>query len=194
MTLVAPDLLRVMLLVGLIAHKLLWEVLKRSHGAPAAPSRSRHGSTVAVKLVKMFVLAFLVVQTVALDVLPMTPNADGLRAFGLILFMAGLVVAMAARFQLGRNWSDLEDCRLVPGQALVAKGIYRYVRHPIYAGDVLMLVGLELALNSWLVLGALVAAVVVVRQARAEEVLLKRTLPGYQEYCARTKRFIPLIV
>jgi protein-S-isoprenylcysteine O-methyltransferase Ste14 len=61
-------------------------------------------------------------------------------------------------------------------------------------GDVILLVGLEIALNSWLVLAVIPVILVVVRQANAEEELLKRALPGYAEYCVRTKRFIPLIL
>jgi protein-S-isoprenylcysteine O-methyltransferase Ste14 len=101
---------------------------------------------------------------------------------------------MAARWQLGSNWSDIESARVMPEHAVVSRGIYRYVRHPIYAGDVVMLIGLELALNSWLVLGALALAPVVMRQAIGEERTLRARLPGYAEYCARTKRFIPFVM
>jgi protein-S-isoprenylcysteine O-methyltransferase Ste14 len=77
--------------------------------------------------------------------------------------------------------------------ALVAAGIYRYVRHPIYLGDLLLVLGLELALNSWLVLGALLLAAYIHRQTRGEERKLLVTLPGYADYCRRTTRFLPFI-
>ncbi len=78
-------------------------------------------------------------------------------------------------------------------QELVEEGVYRYIRHPIYLGDLLLLAGFELALNSWLALGVLVLAPVVLRQAREEEKVLLVNLPGYRDYCARTKRFIPFL-
>ena len=195
MPLIEPILLRVILLAGLLAHKLLWEVLKRRRAPRPASTRGPLGSlTIATKVVKMLVLLFLVVQTLFLDVLPITAEPGALRGVGLALFLTGLVMAVTGRLQLGRNWVDLEDYTLLPGQALVARGLYRYVRHPIYAGDIILLIGLQLALNSWLVLGVLPVVIVVVRQARAEESLLLRTLPGYREYCGRTKRFIPMVV
>jgi protein-S-isoprenylcysteine O-methyltransferase Ste14 len=95
---------------------------------------------------------------------------------------------------LGGNWVDLEDYQVLPTQALVTSGIYQYLRHPIYAGDVLLLFGLELALNSWLVLGVVAIFVVALRQALAEEKLLARTFPGYGAYCAQTKRFLPFVL
>ena len=60
------------------------------------------------------------------------------------------------------NWSDIETAEVLCEHAVVSHGVYRYVRHPIYIGDIALLVGLELALNSWLVLGALAIAPIVV--------------------------------
>ncbi len=195
MTLTEPGLLRLVLLTGLVAHKALWEMLKRRHGPRASLTGGPRGAlTTTTKTVKMLALAFLVVQTLFLDVLPIAAEPGMLRGAGLALFLAGLTMAMAGRLQLGRNWVDLEDYTVLPDQSLVARGLYRYVRHPIYTGDIILLLGLQLALNSWLVVGVVPVVMVVVRQARAEEALLSRTLPGYAEYCGRTKRFIPLIV
>lgn len=194
MWLIEPGI-RGLLLMGLIAHKVVWEVLKRRDGRNVGTAPRSGGSlTTAVKVVKVLVLLFLVVQTAILDVLPIDAEPELLRGLGLVLFLCGLAMAVSARLQLGRNWVDLEEYRLLPGQALVARGLYRYVRHPIYAGDIMLLAGLELALRSWLVLAIVPLAIVVIRQARAEEALLLRSLPGYAEYCRRTKRFIPLLV
>jgi protein-S-isoprenylcysteine O-methyltransferase Ste14 len=76
---------------------------------------------------------------------------------------------------------------------LVAHGIYRWVRHPIYAGDLLLLLGLELALNSWAALGVLPLALYVRQKAAGEERDLARTLAGYDDYCRRTARFLPFL-
>lgn len=189
-----PDALRLVMLLGLVAHKGLWEILKRRDGArgSAPPSVSR--SVRLVKLVKMAVLALLLVQTVCLEVLPIMREPGTLRLVGAGIFVVGLATAMSARVQLGRNWADLEDARLLPEQSVVEHGIYRYIRHPIYTGDLLLLVGLQLGLNSWLVLAVGLLTVVVVRRTLAEEALLARQLPGYRTYCARTKRFIPFVV
>lgn len=191
--LVSP--LRLALFLGLVFHKLLWEAQKRRHGAPRAlrPASTR-AAVRLVKLLKGAVLTFLVVQTLFLDLLPIAGHPAPLRILGGVLYLAGLGTAVTGRLQLGKNWVDLEDYRMLPDQSLVTRGIYAYIRHPIYTGDVFLLAGLELALNSWLVLAVAGPLVVVTRQALAEEALLAETFPGYRTYCARTKRFIPFVV
>jgi protein-S-isoprenylcysteine O-methyltransferase Ste14 len=99
-----------------------------------------------------------------------------------------------SRLQLGSNWSDIETAKVLRDQAVVAIGVYRYIRHPIYVGDLLLLIGLQLSLNSWLVIAALLISPVVLWQAITEEKMLVESLPGYGAYCMRTKRFIPFVV
>jgi protein-S-isoprenylcysteine O-methyltransferase Ste14 len=190
----APDALRLGVLIGLFAHKGLWEVLKRRGGWSMATPPAVRLPVRLVKLAKMGALAFLVIQTLCLEVLPIAREPRALRWVGAAIFVLGLVTAMVGRVQLGSNWVDLEDAQVRPGQALVEFGLYRYIRHPIYTGDVLLLIGLELVLNSWLVLGAGLLGVVVARRALMEEALLARQLAGYRAYCTRTKRFIPFVV
>ena len=190
----APDALRLGMLIGLLAHKGLWEILKRRDVAPRAAPPAILPSVRLVKLAKIGALAFLMVQTLCLEVLPIAREPRALRWVGAAIFVLGLATAMVGRVQLGRNWVDLEDAQVRPGQSLVEYGVYRYIRHPIYTGDLLLLVGLELALNSWLVLGTALLGAVVARRALVEEALLARQLAGYRAYCARTKRFIPFLV
>jgi protein-S-isoprenylcysteine O-methyltransferase Ste14 len=102
-------------------------------------------------------------------------------------------MAILARLQLGRNWSDIESAGVLSGQVVVGEGLYRFVRHPIYTGDLLLLIGMQLALNSWCVLLAVLLVPVVFRKAVQEERMLMRRLPGYEAYCRRTKRFVPFV-
>jgi protein-S-isoprenylcysteine O-methyltransferase Ste14 len=186
------DPVRIVLLAGLVFHKAVWEVMKARGKTVAAPVAVPL-LTKLVKLVKLGVLLFLVAQTLFLDVLPIPGPPEGRRAVGVALYLAGLAIAVTGRVQLGRNWADLEDYQVGSKQAVVSHGIYGYIRHPIYTGDLLLLTGLELALNSWLVLGVLLILAVVLRQAAAEEVLLAQRLDGYADYRARTKRFVPFL-
>jgi protein-S-isoprenylcysteine O-methyltransferase Ste14 len=187
--------LRLTLLLGLVLHKVLWEVMKRAEGAPAQRGvRPPAGKLAPVKLAKMGALGFLVVQTLALNVLPISARPRLLRKVGLLLYLSGLTVAIAGRLGLGNNWVDLEDSQVLPEHAVVSTGIYGYIRHPIYTGDLLLLAGLQLALNSWLVLGVLAPVLVVFRRAAVEERQLVGELPEYASYQARTKRFIPFVV
>jgi protein-S-isoprenylcysteine O-methyltransferase Ste14 len=190
--------LRAYLLGGLLGHKLVWEVMKRRepHWREIQPDTTG-GRFHFIRLAKALFLTAIVAQTLLPDpwaaVLPITVDAGPLRIAGAVLYGIGLVTAILGRVQLGHNWADIERAGVHSTQHLVAHGVYAYIRHPIYAGDLLLLIGLELALNSWLVLAVLGLVYSVTRQAIREEALLLSTLSGYDEYLRRTKRFIPLI-
>jgi len=200
------EILRLILFLGLVFHKLLWEVMKNqppatSHQPPATkhqrPTTSHQPPATFVRLVKVIkgmVLVFLIIQTLFLDLLPISDQPTTLRIIGTIIYFVGLTMAVIGRLQLGKSWVDLEDYQVLPQQSVVTSGIYRYIRHPIYTGDILLLVGLELALNSWLVLGVFIPLLVVIKQALAEETLLAQVFPAYSAYCKQTKRFIPFIL
>jgi protein-S-isoprenylcysteine O-methyltransferase Ste14 len=193
-------LLSVYFLAGLLAHKALWEVLKRD-GTPNEKPKATL-SLLLVKGVKVAILFGILIQTALpllsktgfpSEIFPITPDLAQLRIIGTVLFTVGLLTAILGRLHLGKSWSDIEAPR-ADDRAVVSHGIYGYIRHPIYSGDLIMLVGLELALNSWLVLGVLFLTPVVFLRAVKEEKLLADRLTGYDEYVQRTKRFIPFVV
>ena len=189
------DLLRIVLFLGMVFHKLVWEVMKRREGVTYASRKSfeiRPKS--ALKLLKSLFLVFLIVQTLFLDFLPISDQPNTLRIVGLIIFFTGLAISVTGRIQLGNNWVDLEDFQVLPEQKLVKSGIYRYIRHPIYTGDTLLVIGLELALNSWLVIGALCLIPIIYKQALDEETVLSQAFPDYEDYKKETKMFVPYLV
>jgi protein-S-isoprenylcysteine O-methyltransferase Ste14 len=187
------DPLRIFLFGGLVVHKLLWEVLKSRERSVVRSAVPASIEKKLIKLVKAFALLFFACQTLFLDLLPIAEEPFALRLSGAAIFSFGLATALMGRLQLGRNWSDLEESRILPKQSLTTGGIYRYIRHPIYSGDILLLIGLELALNSWLVIAIAIPLLIVVKQALAEEAMLARAYPDYNSYRMRTKRFIPFI-
>ena len=187
--------LRIYLLTGLLTHKLVWELLKRrSSREPRKAGKDLSIGLAFVKAVKIALLVGIIAQTLAPEILPITSDAAVLRAVGVSVFTLGLLMAILSRIHLGSNWSDIEAGRVLQKQTVVSKGIYAYVRHPIYVGDLLLLLGLELSLNSWLVVSVVLLAPVVLWMALREEKMLADGLPGYRIYCAQTKRFIPFIV
>lgn len=185
-------ILKIYLLAGLVFHKVLWEIMKRRQGGIQATGTDTHFSRL-VKLVKLTILLGIIAQTILPDILPITDDPLKIRLAGLVIFTLGLLTAVSARIQLGKNWSDIEDGKIADDHAVVSHGIYGYIRHPIYSGDILLLLGLELCLNSWLALGVLVLAPVVAAQAIKEEIKLIDNLPGYETYVRQTKRFIPFV-
>ncbi|HKZ78777.1 MAG TPA: isoprenylcysteine carboxylmethyltransferase family protein [Pyrinomonadaceae bacterium] len=148
---------------------------------------------VFVKTTKILILLGIAAQTFLPDIFPIFSQPIAIRFLGAGIYTIGLLVAIVGRIQLGDNWADIERAQVHSHQAVVLNGMYAYIRHPIYVGDLLLLVGLELSLNSWLVLGVLLLAPVVIWRAAREERMLAAKLPEYQIYCAQTKRFIPFV-
>jgi protein-S-isoprenylcysteine O-methyltransferase Ste14 len=81
------------------------------------------------------------------------------------------------------------------GQAVVSTGPYAVVRHPMYAGALVLLAGSPVALGSWWGLVMVVPMLVVLMwRLTDEERFLEKNLPGYAEYCGKVRfRLAPLI-
>jgi len=73
-------------------------------------------------------------------------------------------------------------------QMVISTGPYAIVRHPMYAGALIMLLGTPLALGSWwgLIMFAMMTLVIILRLLD-EEKFLTRSLPGYAEYCRKVR-------
>jgi protein-S-isoprenylcysteine O-methyltransferase Ste14 len=116
-----------------------------------------------------------------------------LGAIGAVVFVSGIAVAIWARVHLGRNWGMPMTQKAEP--ELVTSGPYRFVRHPIYSGLILALVGTALATN---LLGLIIAAVLggyFYYSASVEEKNLVATFPtDYPAYQAQTKMLIPFVL
>lgn len=81
------------------------------------------------------------------------------------------------------------------GQTVITTGPYSFIRHPMYLGTIVMFVFTPLALGSWWALPIfLCLPIVLIFRILDEERLLLRDLPGYKEYCLKTRyRLIPYI-
>jgi protein-S-isoprenylcysteine O-methyltransferase Ste14 len=118
-------------------------------------------------------------------------EAPGVALLALVLVVAGMVFAYWARAHLGRNWSG--EVMVKVGHTLITSGPYRRVRHPIYSGMTLALVGTALATGApyGFVALALILFGFLVR-VQQEETLMRETFPGeYDHYTRRTARLIP---
>ena len=81
------------------------------------------------------------------------------------------------------------------GQTVVSTGPYHYVRHPMYATAIILLVGTTLLLGSWYgLVVVLILAVAIALRAVQEERTLRAELPGYEAYLAQVRyRFVPYV-
>jgi protein-S-isoprenylcysteine O-methyltransferase Ste14 len=108
------------------------------------------------------------------------------------LVLAGYVITF---WVMKENSFASRTVQVMEGQKVISTGPYRLVRHPMYFGAVLMLLFTPLALGSWWALpGFLLVGVLIVLRLLNEEKVLGKELPGYSEYCQRTRfRLIPFV-
>jgi protein-S-isoprenylcysteine O-methyltransferase Ste14 len=115
------------------------------------------------------------------------------RVVGVVLVAAGATLSASSVFLMGRAWRigiDPEN-----RTELAHEGPYRWIRHPIYGGFLVMLVGEMLVVpRPAIVIAALLTAAGVVTQALREERHLHRTFgERYARYVAATGRFLPRV-
>lgn len=140
----------------------------------------------------LFVLAQVVLLT-ALALLPNRadwPTPAWLRWTGDAIGTVGILLVLVAASRLGSALTPTP----VPVERgeLATTGLYRFVRHPIYSGVLLVVVGLTLRSGSWLSLAvALLTVGFFCWKASWEEARLRVKFPGYGDYADRTPRFVP---
>jgi len=111
---------------------------------------------------------------------------------GAVPVAAGLGFAIWARRHLGRNWSA--HVVVKEDHALVRTGPYKRVRHPIYTGVLLALLGTGLAIGEWrAILAAPLALLAFAVKSRAEEDRMRQTFPEYEQYRRETAALIPFV-
>jgi len=116
----------------------------------------------------------------------------GLTILSQVFFFAGYLITL---WVMKENSFASRTVQVEEGQKVISTGPYRLVRHPMYFGAVLMLLLTPGALGSWWALpGFLLAIPLIVLRLLHEEKMLCRDLPGYSDYCLRTRsRLLPLL-
>ena len=121
------------------------------------------------------------------------PRSTPLGLAGVILVITGLGIAIVARRTLAGNWSNVVDVKV--DHELITTGIYRYARHPIYTGVLLMGLGTALYKGT---MGIFILFLALLGffwfKARQEEKLLTKYFPKeYPAYKKRVKALIPYV-
>lgn len=117
---------------------------------------------------------------------------DGAGWLGAILFGSAIALFWRSHTDLGQNWSASLEVR--HDHALVENGVYRYIRHPMYAAFWLWGIAQALLLHNWICgLSYLVSflPMYLYRVPREEQMMLDRFGEQYQHYSTRTGRVIP---
>ena len=111
---------------------------------------------------------------------------------GAVTFAAALWLLWRSHADLGRNWSAMVEVR--KGQSLVTEGVYRTIRHPMYAAHWLWAVAQALLLQNWVAGPAFLVvflALYPLRVPREERMMLDQFGDNYRWYVKRTGRLIP---
>jgi len=113
---------------------------------------------------------------------------------GLVAVAAGLAFSVAARHWLGGNWSS--DVTLKQDHELVRGGPYAWVRHPIYTGMLLALLGTAIAIGRWRALiGFVLLAAGLIYKIGVEEKFMRQQFgEAYARYRAEVPALIPFVV
>ena len=115
-----------------------------------------------------------------------------LNILGFILITFGYAFASWAIIE-NRFFSSVTRIQKERGHVVCNSGPYRIVRHPGYAGNILALPGIVLALGSvWTIIPVIVALIIAVIRSVLEDKTLQEELPGYQDYVRHVRfRLIP---
>lgn len=113
---------------------------------------------------------------------------------GTMVIIIGCVVNILGRITLGNNWGN--QIRIYHNHSLVYRGVYKIVRHPLYASLIWMFYGAALVYFN---VGAFIANTFIFipfmyYRAKQEEKMLEKTFKEYNEYRSNTGMFFPNII
>jgi protein-S-isoprenylcysteine O-methyltransferase Ste14 len=109
---------------------------------------------------------------------------------GVALCVLGFGLAMSARWYLGRNWGMPMSRKEQP--ELVTSGPYAYIRHPIYTGLILAMLGSAIGINIiWAPVLVPIGAYFIYSARREESLMLQQFPEQYGAYMARTGMLVP---
>jgi protein-S-isoprenylcysteine O-methyltransferase Ste14 len=167
------------------------EVVVRQPGSAASLAASADDQRTTQKIVAAYAAGAALAPIVRHSRFGRLPRSAA--PLGLALEVSGLALRAWSMRTLGASYS--RTLRTGEAQPLVDDGPYRLVRHPGYAGSLLTWSGFAMASRSLpvvvLVSGLLGWAYR--DRIRAEEDLLRRELPGYEDYARRTWRLVPCV-
>jgi len=166
------------------------EALKRRMQAgPAAESRPLQKVIITIAFVS--IVAMIVVSTLDFRVGWSSVPAV-VSMFGDVLVGVGLLIAMITTIQNGYAAANIS---VESDQKVVSTGVYSVVRHPMYFGNVVLMIGTPLALGSyWGLLFVIPGLAVLATRIIDEEKLLSQELAGYPDYAQRVQyRLVPYV-
>lgn len=165
----------------------------------ALQRRMKAGPGAETRTAEKLIISGLIAAVVAVLVISALDHRFGWSHVPTVLVVAGdLLVAIglvAAQWVIIENSYAAATITVETGQSVVTTGLYGIVRHPMYAGTLVMMLGTPLALGSFWALIAVVAALpLLAARIVDEESMLRQQLAGYPEYTNQVRyRLVPYV-
>jgi protein-S-isoprenylcysteine O-methyltransferase Ste14 len=120
--------------------------------------------------------------------------SDNYALIGVFLFISSLILLWRSHIDLAKNWTPL--LQIQKHQNLVSHGIYRFIRHPMYAAHLLWGIAQPFLLHNWIAGFSTIVFLIVAylyRIPKEEKMLSEFFGKGYEAYKAKTGRIFPKI-
>jgi protein-S-isoprenylcysteine O-methyltransferase Ste14 len=166
---------------------------------PLLERRMRFGPWEESRPIEKVLITLTLLMFVALVIVPALDHRFAWsRVPGALVVIANLLMVATFGFflvVLRANSFAASTITVEAGQRVVSSGPYAYVRHPMYAGAVALVLAIPLALGSWWgLLVPVITTPVLIARIFDEERALSAELPGYQDYLLAVPwRLIPLV-
>jgi protein-S-isoprenylcysteine O-methyltransferase Ste14 len=131
---------------------------------------------------KIFFLSYILIRfTVFINII------------SIFLSILGLIICVYSRTILGGNWS--KNVVIKKDHELITSGLYKYVRHPIYLGLLMLFLGTAIAIGN---LGCILGFVLLffsfyIKLKEEENLMIEQFKEKYLDYMKRTKALIPFL-
>lgn len=166
---------------------VMWFGMKRAKKLESPWEMAQH----AVPVTLGFWLLFESVWRPHWTTLELMPAVPAVLWAGVLLTVLGVGISIWARLTLGANWSSVVT--LKKGHELIRKGLYRWIRHPIYTGILTAFLGTAMIkghLRGWV--GFVIVCLTFYFKARREEKFLRQEFgEGFDEHTRNTGMFLP---
>jgi protein-S-isoprenylcysteine O-methyltransferase Ste14 len=138
------------------------------------------------------IAAFLLPRLSVFSFVNFTPVSPVLSIVGIVLCLVGCAILISARQTLGKNWSQTVAAK--EDHELITSGLYRYVRHPMYAGGFIAAIGSAITAGGVFVFLLLLLTPLFIWRTGAEDKLMAQQFPNeFPAYKKVTKKLIPFV-
>lgn len=184
----------VLYVVLVICYLPEWLGSFKQHSERGAVKRDRGSYAFLMVAIFVGIVAAFFIVNIRPPVATIEWNQQVVFWVGIVLMLAGAAFRWYAIRVLGKYFT--RDVATRADQQVVARGPYKWIRHPSYSGALLTLLGFGLATTNWLALIVVMACGLLGYgyRVRVEERALRQDLgESYRSYMQRTRRFIPFV-